>query len=72
MPEFKAGLHQITLEQKLKPLFIDKFTISDTFMFARQLKDLSLNENDILVSYDVALSLVASALAEYQQLFGCL
>ena len=41
------------LDDKLKTLSINNYTISDTLMFAEQLKELSFDEDDILVSYDV-------------------
>ena len=41
------------LDNKLKPLSINKYTITDTFMFAEHLRQMSFNEDDILVSYDV-------------------
>ena len=42
------------LDDKLKPLPINSYTISDTFSFADEIRNLSLNESDILVSYDVS------------------
>ena len=42
------------LDDKLKPLSINSYTISDTFSFADEIRNLSLNETDILVSYDVS------------------
>ena len=41
------------LDDKLKTLSINNYTISDTLMFAEQLKELSFDDDDILVSYDV-------------------
>ena len=41
------------LDDKLKTLPINNYTISDTLMFAEQLKELSFDDDDILVSYDV-------------------
>ena len=41
------------LEEKLKPLFINEYTITDAFDFAEEIRNLSDNEDDILVSYDV-------------------
>ena len=37
------------LDGKLKPLSVNNYTISDTFSFAKQLQELTFNENDILV-----------------------
>ena len=41
------------LEEKLKPLSINEYTITDAFDFADEVRNLSVNEDDILVSYDV-------------------
>ena len=41
------------LEGKLKPLSINEYTIIDAFDFAEEIRNLSVNEDDILVSYDV-------------------
>ena len=41
------------LEEKLKPLSINEYTITDAFDFAEEIRNLSVNEDDILVSYDV-------------------
>ena len=41
------------LDEKLKPLSINNHTISNIFQFSDELVDLKLDENDILVSYDV-------------------
>ena len=41
------------LEEKLKPLFINEHTITDTFKFAEEIRNTSFNDNDIIVSYDV-------------------
>ena len=43
------------LNDKLKPLLINSYTISDTFIFADEIRNLSLIETNILVSYDVSL-----------------
>ena len=40
------------LEEKLKPLSINEYTITDAFDFADEIRNLSVNEYDILVSYD--------------------
>ena len=42
------------LDEKLKPLSINRFTITDTFAFATEMKKTKLNEEDILVSFDVS------------------
>lgn len=41
------------LEQKLKPLSLNENTIADAFAFADEIRTHSMNEDDILVSYDV-------------------
>ena len=43
------------LEEKLKPLSINEYTVTDAFDFADEVRNLSVNEDDILVSrsYDV-------------------
>lgn len=41
------------LDEKLKPLSINKYTISDIFQFAEEIQHLQVANNDILVSYDV-------------------
>ena len=42
------------LDEKLKPLSINRFTITDIFAFATEMKGTKLNEEDILVSFDVS------------------
>ena len=42
------------LDEKLKALSINRFTITDTFAFATEMKETKLNEEDILVSFDVS------------------
>ena len=42
------------LDNKLKPLSTNSYTISDTFSFADEIRDLSFDETDILVSSDVS------------------
>ena len=41
------------LDEKLKPLSVNRYAISDTFAFAEEIQNLKVDENDILVSYDV-------------------
>ena len=41
------------LEEKLKPLSLNQHAICDIFSFAEEIRESSLNPNDILVSYDV-------------------
>ena len=42
------------LDEKLKRLSINHFTITDIFLFATEMKETKLNEGDILVSFDVS------------------
>jgi len=42
------------LDEKLKPLSLNQYTISDIFSFSKDLRNTSLNESDILVCYDVS------------------
>ena len=41
------------LDEKLKPLSINEYTITDAFDFHDETRNLSVNEDNILVSYDV-------------------
>ena len=41
------------LEEKLKPLSVNEYTITDVFEFADEIRSIPMNEEDILVSYDV-------------------
>ena len=41
------------LDEKLKPLSINEYTISDIFQFSEEIQHLQLGESDFLVSYDV-------------------
>ena len=42
------------LEDKLKPLSYNRYSILDIFEFAEEIRAKGINEDDILVSYDVA------------------
>ena len=42
------------LDEKLKPLSINGHTVSETFQFADELHEMKINDQDILVSYDVS------------------
>lgn len=42
------------LEEKLKLLSTNQFTVNDAFNCTEELRSLSVNEDDILVSYDVS------------------
>ena len=42
------------LDEKLKPLSLNQYTISDIFSFSEDLRNTSLNESDILVSHYVS------------------
>lgn len=41
------------LDEKLKPLSVNRYTILDTFSFAEEIQNLVIDQNDILVSFDV-------------------
>ncbi|XP_078355722.1 uncharacterized protein LOC144640479 [Oculina patagonica] len=41
------------LDEKLKPLSINEYTISDIFQFSDEIQHLQIGENDFMVSYDV-------------------
>ena len=41
------------LEEKLKPLSVNEYTITDAFEFADEIRSIPMNDEDILVSYDV-------------------
>ena len=43
------------LDEKLtrKPRSVNRYTLSDTFPFAEEIQNLVIDENDILVSFDV-------------------
>ena len=41
------------LDEKLKPLSTNEYTISDVFNFAAEIQHFKLNQNVFLVSYDV-------------------
>ena len=41
------------LEEKLKPLSLNEYTITDAFDFADEVQNLSVDEDDILISYEV-------------------
>lgn len=47
------GYHAKWLDEKLKPLSVNRYTISDTLSFVEESQNLNIDENDILVSYDV-------------------
>ena len=40
------------LDEKLKPLSINEYTISDIFHFSEEIQHLQIGDNDFLVSYD--------------------
>ena len=42
------------LDDKLKPLSVNKFTITDPSKFAEELREQEIGEDDLLVSYDVS------------------
>ncbi len=42
------------LEEKLQPLSCNRYTITDTFEFANEIRELKIKDGDVLVSYDVS------------------
>ena len=40
-------------EEKLKPLFINEYTVTDAFAFPDEIRTHSMNDEDILVCHDV-------------------
>ena len=43
----------VWLEQKLKPLSVNQFTITGCLEFAKEVHALTLKDDELLVSYDV-------------------
>ena len=43
------------LDEKLKPLSLNTYSITDIFTFADEITNMKFNESDLLVSYDVTL-----------------
>ena len=41
------------LEEKLKPLSVNEYTITDAISFSEEIRNVPINEDSILVSYDV-------------------
>jgi len=41
------------LDEKLKPLSFNQYTVTDTFEFVNEVQSVEINRGDILVSYDV-------------------
>ena len=41
------------LEEKLKPVSVSEYTITDAFEFVDKIRSIPMNDEDILVSYDV-------------------
>ena len=42
------------LDEKLKPLSVNKHTVRDIFLFADELPEMKLKDREVLVSYDVS------------------
>ena len=42
------------LDEKLKPLSLNQYTVTDTFDFTNEIHKLKINQGEILVSYDVS------------------
>ena len=58
------------LDEKLKPLSINEYTISDIFHFSEEIQHLQINENDFLVSYDVTALFTNVPLEETIRILG--
>ena len=58
------------LEEKLQPLFYNKYTITNTFDFVSEIRELQINSGDILVSYDVSLLFTNVPLEETIQILA--
>ena len=58
------------LDEKLKPLSVNNYTISDVFQFAEEIHELQFNEDDILVSYDVSALFTNVSLEETIQILA--
>jgi len=58
------------LDEKLKPLSVNNYTISDVFQFAEEIHELQLNDNDILISYDVSALFTTVPLEETIQILA--
>ena len=56
------------LDVKLKPLSTNQYTITDTFDFVNEIQQLSINNGDILVSYDFSFLFTNVPLEETIQL----
>lgn len=41
------------LDEKLKPLSVNKHTVSDIFVFANELREMKIKDCEVLVLYDV-------------------
>ena len=41
------------LDEKLKPLSVNRYTVSDTFSFAEEIQNRVIDQNDNLVNFDV-------------------
>ena len=41
------------LEETLKPLSVNEYTVTDAFRFSEEIRAMSIHEDDVLVSYDV-------------------
>ena len=52
------------LKEKLKPLSVNEYTITDVFDFADEIRSSPMNEEDILISYNVTALLILVPLSE--------
>ena len=58
------------LDTKLKPLSLNRYTVTDIFEFANEIRNLEIANGDILVSYDVSSLFTNVPLGETIQLFA--
>ncbi|XP_078361337.1 uncharacterized protein LOC144645655 [Oculina patagonica] len=58
------------LEEKLQPLSYNRYTITDTFEFANEIRELKIKDSDVLVSYDVSSLFTNVPLEETMQILA--
>ena len=57
------------LDDKLEPLSVNKFTITDPLKFAEELRKQKIGEDDLLVSYDVSSLFTNVPVDEFEYVF---
>ena len=57
------------LDEKLRPLSINEYTISDIFQFFEEIQHLQIGDNDFWVSYDVTALFTNVPLEETIQIY---